>query len=109
MKRLIGVVAAVSLILCSGARPAGAHTEAELRWEGAAVALGTLGAIVVLSDALDTGHHDGCGERWERRKPHGGNGHGRWHERDECGRGGHHGRGRGHAGKRWGWREGYCR
>src|SRR5512137_1992404 len=47
MKRFIGLVAAALLLLGSGARPAGAHTEAQLRWEGAAIALGTIGVIAV--------------------------------------------------------------
>ena len=105
MKRLIGVVLAASLILSWGARPASAHTDGELRWEGAAIALGTIGAIVVLNDVLDTRHHDGCGERWAPR----GHRHEGWRERDDCGRGGHRGWERGHSGKHRGWREGYCR
>lgn len=51
MRQVIVVVVVAVLLLGWGARPADASSKAQARWEGAAIALGTIGLIAVLSDA----------------------------------------------------------
>jgi hypothetical protein len=67
MKRIIGVALVAVLLLAWGADPAAAHSPSRLRWEGAAIVLGTIGMIAVLSDvaqaqpvAVQVGGWDPC-------------------------------------------------
>ena len=52
MKRIIGVFVVAALLLGWGPRPASASSAAHHRLQGAAIALGALGLIAVISDAV---------------------------------------------------------